>query len=311
MTKLDNEQRLALLTPPTGTVRVVLDTDTYNEIDDQFAVVQMMLSRDRLNVEAIYAAPFLNDRADSPGQGMEMSYDEIHRLLERINVPSDGLVYRGVTEYVGFEKMPREAAAVDHMIDRARAGTPEDPLYIIAIGAISNVASALLKAPDIIDRVVVIWLGGNALDWPRSFKKNAEFNLKQDIGGAQVLFDCGVPVVLVPAMGVTSHLISNVPEIEKEVEPHGAIGAFLAQRFKEYSTDHFGWSKEIWDMAAVAWLLEPDWTPSVIVPTPILTDIIDWEIEPSRHAMRYVRYVDRDAILRDFFTKLRQFNETG
>ncbi len=304
---LTQQQRLDMLTPPKERVRVVLDTDTFNEIDDQFAVVQMMLSPERLAVEAIYAAPFLNARADSPGHGMELSYQEIHRILDRIGKSGDGFAFRGVTEYVGFAKKPREAEAVDHMIARARAGTPQDPLYITAIGAISNVASALLKAPDIIDRVVVVWLGGNALDWPRDFKKNADFNLRQDIGGAQVLFDSGVPLVLVPAMGVTSHLRSNVPEIEKHVEPHGAIGAFLASRFKEYSAQHVGWSKEIWDMAAVAWLLNADWTPSILMPTPVLTDDIHWVRDEGRHVMRYVAYVDRDPILRDFFAKLEDF----
>ncbi|PKQ07813.1 MAG: nucleoside hydrolase, partial [Alphaproteobacteria bacterium HGW-Alphaproteobacteria-10] len=279
----------------------------YNEIDDQFAVVQMMLSSDRVSVEAIYAAPFFNARARDPGHGMELSYMEIHRILDRIGVSGDGLAFQGVTEYVGFEKQPRPAPAVDHLIERARAGSPENPLYVIAIGAISNVASALLKAPEIIDRIVVVWLGGNVLDWPRSFKKNAEFNLMQDIGGAQVLFDSGVPVVLVPAMGVASHLISTVPEIEKYVEPHGEIGAFLAARYKEYSTDHFGWSKEIWDMAAVGWLLNPEWAPSIVMPTPILTDDIGWVRDKTRHLMRYVSYVDRDAILQDFFVKLANF----
>lgn len=307
---ISEEQRVRMLTPPTGKVRVVLDTDTYNEIDDQFAVVQMMLSPERLSVEAIYAAPFFNARATSPGHGMELSFEEIHRILERIGVSGEGLAHRGVTEYVGFTKTPREAPAVDHLIERARAGGPENPLYVIAIGAISNVASALLKAPDIIDRIVVIWLGGNVLDWPRSFAKNAEFNLMQDVGGAQVLFDSGVPVVLVPAMGVTSHLISTVPEIEKYVEPQGEIGAFLARRFKEYSDDHFAWSKEIWDMAAVAWLLDPEWTPSILMPTPILTDEIGWIRDETRHTMRHVSYVDRNAILRDFFVKLATFAQT-
>jgi inosine-uridine nucleoside N-ribohydrolase len=304
---LSDDDRKKLLEPPTGRARVVMDTDTFNEIDDQFAIVQMMLSLEKLDVEAIYAAPFLNKRADSPGHGMELSYEEIFRILDRIGQKRDGFVFRGVTEYVGFEKQPREAPAVHHMIERARAGSPDNPLYIIAIGAISNVASALLLAPDIIDRTVVVWLGGNALDWPRSFKKNAEFNLKQDIGGAQVLFDCGVPVVLVPAMGVTSHLHSTVPEIERHIEPKGAIGAFLAMRFKEYSDDHVGWSKPIWDMAAVAWLLDPEWTPSYLIPTPILTDDITWQSDPTRHTMRYVRHVDRDAILKDFIRKLEAF----
>lgn len=295
--------RLKLLTPPTSRVRVVLDTDTYNEIDDQFALVQMLLSKERFDVEAIYAAPFFNTRAENPGHGMELSYQEILRLLERLDVSPDGLVHRGVTDYVGPAKQAREAAAVDDMIARARAGSPDRPLYIVAIGAISNVASALLKAPDIIDRTVVVWLGGHALEWPDT----VEFNLKQDVGGAQVLLDSGVPLVLVPCKGVTSHLHATVPEIERYVEPHGDIGAFLAMRFKEYSSDHLGWAKEIWDMAPVGWLLNPEWVPSVIIPAPVLTDQMTWSTDRRRHAIRYVTYVNRNQILKDFFVKLKAF----
>ncbi|MBR0757910.1 nucleoside hydrolase [Bradyrhizobium jicamae] len=295
--------RLKLLTPPSGKIRVVLDTDTYNEIDDQFAIVQMLLSPDRFDVEAIYAAPFFNARATSPGDGMELSYQEILRLLERLQISPDDLVHRGVTDYVGPTKQPRPAPAVDDMIARARRGSPDYPLYIIAIGAISNVASALLEAPDIIDRVVVVWLGGHALEWPDT----VEFNLKQDVGGAQVLLDSGVPLVLVPCRGVTSHLHSTVPEIERHVEPHGAIGAFLAMRFKEYSSDHLGWAKEIWDMAPVGWLLDAQWAPSVIIPAPVLTEQMTWSVDRRRHAIRYVTHVHRNPILRNFFLKLRDF----
>lgn len=303
MTELSVADRLRLLEPPRRKVRAVLDTDTYNEIDDQFAIVQMLLSPESIDLQAIYAAPFHNRRSDSPGHGMELSHDEILRLLDRMGVKPDGLVHRGVTDYVGTAKKALAAPAVDDMIARARAGSPDDPLHIVAIGAISNVASALLAAPDIIDRVVVVWLGGHALDWPDV----REFNLRQDVGGAQVLFDCGVPVVLLPCQGVVSHLHSTVPEIERHVEPHGEIGRFLSQRFKEYSDDHVGWSKEIWDIAAVAWLIDPDWCPSNLVPTPILTEIPTWSFDAARPPMRYVRTVDRDAILRDFFVKLGGF----
>ena len=90
---LSDYDRNQLLTPRRGSVRVVLDTDTYNEIDDQFALVQMMLSPERLDVEAIYAAPFHNHRSDGPGHGMDLSYDEILRLLDRLNMSPDGLVH--------------------------------------------------------------------------------------------------------------------------------------------------------------------------------------------------------------------------
>ena len=55
---------------------MVLDTDTYNEIDDQFALVYALLCPEKLNVEAVYAALFTNDRSTGPGDGMEKSYEE-------------------------------------------------------------------------------------------------------------------------------------------------------------------------------------------------------------------------------------------
>ena len=298
-------ERLARLEPPRRRVRMVLDTDTFNEIDDQFALVYALLSPEAMDVQAIYAAPFANDRAATPAEGMERSHEEILRLLERMGVRHEGLVHRGVTEYVGEAKVARDAPAVDDLIARARAGAPDDPIYVVAIAAISNVASALLKAPDIADRIVVVWLGGHALNWPHAW----EFNLRQDIGGAQVLFDSGVPLVLVPCEGVTTHLTSTPAEIDRYVAPCGEIGAFLAARFKDYSTDHLGWSKEIWDMAAVGWLIEPDWAPSVVLATPVLTENATWSVDAARHPMRYVRHVRRNPIFRDFFVKLASFAE--
>jgi len=122
---LSDAARLKLLEPPVGKVRVVLDTDTYNEIDDQFALVQMLLSKDRFDVEAIYAAPFFNARADSPGHGMELSYQEILRLLE--NGMSNKLIARALEisdETVKwhlknlFSKL--SAGTRKHVVDRAR-----------------------------------------------------------------------------------------------------------------------------------------------------------------------------------------------
>ena len=101
---LSDAERLRLLTAPKGRVHAVLDTDTFNEIDDQFAVVQTILSPDRISLDAIYAAPFHNANSSSPADGMEKSYEEILALLDRLDVSPNGLVHRGVTDYVGPTK---------------------------------------------------------------------------------------------------------------------------------------------------------------------------------------------------------------
>ena len=295
--------RFQRLQPPTGKIRMVLDTDTYNEIDDQFAVTHALLSPDRLQVDALYAAPFFNDRSTGPADGMEKSYEEILRLLERLDVAPEGFVYRGSTAYLEDCEHPVQSEAATDLIERALATDGDDPLYVVAIGAITNVASAILMEPAIIERIVVVWLGGNALYWPTA----REFNLQQDIPSSRLIFDCGVPLVQLPCMGVTTHLHSTVPEIERYVQGQGAIGDFLAETFKAYSDDHFGWSKVIWDIAAIAYLLDERWTPSDLVHSPILTDQVTWSFDNSRHLIRSANYIRRDPIFRDLFQKLADF----
>ncbi len=89
---------------------MVLDTDTYNEIDDQFALVYALLST-KLVVEAVYAAPFLNERASSPADGMEKSYDEILRVLTRLGHRSEGFAFRGSAGYLPSVAKPVHSPA--------------------------------------------------------------------------------------------------------------------------------------------------------------------------------------------------------
>lgn len=320
--KISDSTRLERLQPPTGKVRMVLDTDTYNEIDDQFAIVHALLSPEQLSVEALYAAPFFNQRASSPGDGMEKSYDEILRLLERLEMSADNFAFRGSNGFLSYYKHPHDSEAVQDLIDRAMNSS--EPLYVVAIGALTNIASAILIEPKIIEKIIVVWLGGNALHWPNTI----EFNLSGDVLAARLVLDCGVPLVLIPCQGVTTHLRSTVSEIEQYVEGKGAIGDFLAETFKGYSDDHFAWSKEIWDVVAIAYLLNADWLPSHIVSSPIISqqtagDVVNhkptdwlkhqltWSFDHSRHQIRCAYYVQRDPIFRDLFTKLDDWANRG
>ena len=312
MTLVTNQRRkssdiLHLLNLKKNKIKAILDTDTYNEIDDQFALVQMLFSKERIDTLSINAAPFsMNSRSDNPEKGMKLSYEEILRLLEKINFKKNNFVFKGSKKYIGFDKKPIESPAADNIIENALSSSVDDPLYVIAIGAITNVASAILKEPEIINKMVVVWLGGHALYW----QHNREFNLKQDIGGAQILFDSRVSLVMVPCMGVASHLTATVPEIEKYIEPQGEIGRFLAMRFKEYSNDHKGWSKEIWDMAAVSWALNESWAPTNILPSPILLNNMTWVFDNSRHPIKIVSELKRDLIIKNFIEKLENHMKT-
>jgi purine nucleosidase len=304
---LTDELRLRRLQPPTGKVNMVLDTDTFNEIDDQFAVVYTLLSKDKLNLQAIYAAPFFNELSTGPKDGMEKSYDEILRILQRMNEPAEGFAYRGSESYLPSADQPVDSPAARDLIARAMAAPDDEPLYVVAIGAITNVASAILLEPRIIEKIVVVWLGGHILSW----RDTKEFNLKQDVPAAQVVFDSGVPMVLVPCLGVASHLLTTLPEIERFVKGQGAIGDFLAERYEGCCEDHYAYSRVIWDISTIAYLIDPGFVPTDLVHSPILTDQVTWSHNPSRHWIRCANFVSRDRVFKDFFGKLERYAAKG
>lgn len=304
ISKLNEAQRLALLEPPAGKIRMVLDTDTYNEIDDQFAVVYVLLSPEKFEVEAIYAAPFAGHKAPGgPGEGMQKSYEEILRLLKHLGRSPEGFVFKGSTTWLSAPDRPVQSPAVTDLIARARQER-DTPLYVVAIGAITNIASAILAAPDIIDKIVVVWLGGN----PHYWHPAAEYNVYQDMLSSQLMFDSGVALVHVPCINVTEHLRTTQAELALFVKGRGDIGDYLFQIFSDYYPDHYARSKEIWDIGPPGWLINPAWASSTLIHSPILTTEKSWSHNPQRHFIRELLTVDRDAIFGDLFEKIEAFS---
>ena len=74
--------------------KVIVDSDTYNEMDDQYAIAYAIAS-DKMEVLALNAAPFHNDRSRDFGDGMEKSYEEILRVLEHIGKTGQYPVFKG------------------------------------------------------------------------------------------------------------------------------------------------------------------------------------------------------------------------
>ncbi len=207
---MTNEQFMKNLGVSRGKVDVILDTDAYNEIDDQYAIAYMLRSDEKINVKAICAAPFFNHLSESPADGMEKSYNEILKILEfagRSELCEN--TYRGSTDYLADEKTPQISDAANKIVEIANGYSAEDPLYVVAVGAITNVASALLIDPSIKERIVVVWLGGHALHHTH----NKEFNLYQDVAAARVIFGCGVPLVQLPCQGVVSEFRISKPSL--------------------------------------------------------------------------------------------------
>jgi len=298
--ELNDVFRLNQIEPPTGKVRMVLDTDTYNEIDDQFALAYAYLSKEKLQLEAVYAAPFKRSWHETDGQGMEESYQEIQRLLKFLGKEPDGFAFRGSDGFIKDISKPIPSEGVTDLISKAMASSPDDPLYVVPIGPLTNIASAILLEPKIIENIIVVWLGGHGLHWPTQ----REHNLGLDVKAAQVVFNSGVPLVVFPCRPVVSHFRTTIPELRESLSGKNELSDYLLDIFIEYAKGRENYSKEIWDVIPIAWLVNPSWIKTSIVHSPILTDQMTFSFDDSRHLIRFATELNRDVIFGDLFMKI-------
>lgn len=334
MTPLDPDVLFRLLDPPSGSVEVVVDTDATNEIDDQFAIVWALLRPDRLRVRALHAAPYAHDEARvrsgllvnelertrfesvlgrwdgplavTPAVGVERAAQEcrdITRLLD-----SDVPVVDGSASFMSEETSPVRSDAVDSLIALAHEDR-EGPLHVLAIGAVTNVTSALLVDPSIRERIVVVWTSAYPSFWPH---ENASFNLVQDVPASRALLETGVPFVYLPGYYVGEQLRISLPELREHVRGRGPVGDYLYDLAagSPFMGDAPGASKVIWDLVNIAWVLDPTWLRTGIVETPRLGADLRWESAgPGRHVMREAWGINRDAVYGDLFRVVAEHAE--
>lgn len=300
---MTNEQRIKNISVPTGKIDVVLDTDAYNEIDDQFAIAYLLRSDDKLNTKAFYAAPFFNEKSNGPADGMEKSYDEILKLLKLAGVEKD--VFKGSDKYLDDENTPVISDAAKDLAERANSYSPENPLYVVAIGAITNVASAILLNPRVAENTVVVWLGGHGLH----YHDTKEFNMYQDVAAARVIVKSGVPFVQLPCKGVVSEFRVSKPELEYWLKGKNALADYLAENsINEAESYAKGkpWTRVIWDVTAVAWLLNENnkFMLSRIIPAPLPTYDNLYSQDYNGYPIQYVYSIKRDELMEDLINKL-------
>lgn len=345
---MNNEERKRRLQIPAGKIRLVIDTDAKNEVDDQFAIAWALKSPERFQVEAVYAAPFshkcmgkvkaseqdiqksntLIGTSAGPADGMRQSYDEIVKLYKLMGIESKNHVFHGAEQYIDDTGMPVESDAVRDLIRRARQS--DDILYVAAIGVITNIASAILIAPDIIEKIVIVWLGGQPLEFGHAI----EFNTMQDVKASQVVFDSGVPLVLIPCMNVASLISVSGQELLECLHGKSDVGTYLYNIVKEgfqdieaekafmsvdrggyllgredyeeeylgqFQTEHISWSRIIWDISVIAFLKNPNWVVTRYENAPRLENNLKYATEGQQHLIRVANYCWRNFIFGDMF----------
>ena len=180
--------RLGFAPPEACRVRVIIDTDAKNEGDDDFAILHHLLTP-QFDVRGICATHFevKTTQRGLPPHSMERSYQEVCRLLNAAHI-DDVPVFHGCTAPLASPEDAPDCEAVEFLIQEALRDDPA-PLYIAAQGAMTNIAAALNRAPEIASRMTVLWNGGGPYPAGRP-----EFNVQQDPIACRVLLDSAVTV---------------------------------------------------------------------------------------------------------------------
>jgi len=251
----------------------------------------------------------------TPAEGMQQSLHAIEKVYECLALDPTGRAFAGSTRYLAAIEAPERSPATERLMAIAAAIPEDQPLYVLALGALTNIANALLLEPALVQRLVVVWTAGYPSHAPHV---NRAFNLEQDCLATQLVFDCGVPLVYLPGYHVGAQLRLSLPEMEASVRGRNAIGEHLhhlythnplwplvGHPFADAGVDPArAYSWVIWDLINVAWMLEPAWVPSELVRTPRLGADLRWQAQPGRPWMREAHGVMRDAIFEDFFARL-------
>ncbi|MBQ6364318.1 MAG: nucleoside hydrolase [Lachnospiraceae bacterium] len=289
--------------PEEKIVRVLIDTDAKNEADDQFAIVQALLSP-KLENKGFIAAHFGTRLPDS----MERSYAELEKIFDLMGFEKEGMIFRGAERAIQDKAVPQVSEGARKIVEEAMKNDAR-PLYILFLGPLTDMASALLMEPRIAQRCTVIWIGGG-----RYPSGGIEFNLGNDIEAANVVFSSKVPVWQIPK-NVYEMMAVSFAELELNVYPHGAIGKYLLEQMNEHAKEDIPRlsdfrSGETWvlgDSPAVGVLLYEhrfcfDW-----VQAPLITKDMTYVQTGLNRPIRVYREVDSHLILNDLYAKLALF----
>ena len=282
--------------------KLLFDVPQYKKADDPFAIAQALMSP-KLMVKGILAEHFAAEGS------VQRSYDEVCTILDAMDM-KEVPVFMGETgaKSAGyFEKSGGEetvSPAVDFLIKEAMRDD-EVPLFVLCQGAITNVAVAIKKCPEILNRMTIVWIGTHGLaevPW-------REFNSGNDVAAANYVLSHAKNLWLIPS-NVYATITVGLAELQQKVLPCGKIGRHLFENMITYNNSPAaGWTKgESWslgDSPAIGVALNPDCGHYIEHEAPFINEDTSSSFGKGNPKIRIYTDIDSRYLLEDFFAKLQ------
>ena len=251
--------------------KIIIDTDPGQ--DDAVAILLALASPEDVEVLGLTAVAgnvplALTERhariiCELAGKPETLVFAGCDRPLTRVLVTAENV--HGQTGLDGPQlaepTMPlQDQHAVDFIIETLRR-EPAGTVTLCALGPLTNIATALQRAPDIIPRIQEIILMGGAYFEVGNVTPAAEFNIYVDPQAADIVFKSGITLVVMP-LDVTHEALTNPARVAAfralNTEP-GRMVAEWTDFFERFDKQKYGSEgAPLHDPCVIAYLIRPD-----------------------------------------------------
>ena len=286
---------MALSISAYGSVKtVIIDADTANEVDDLYAIVAALIAPE-LKVSALNATHWQTSHWATAN-----SMEDSHRLNQvllgymNMNIPSKR---GGLARMFDWGDQAQHSAAAYEIIKQAHALAEGEKLHVIALGALTNVASALWIDPSIEAKLKVFWLG-TSYDFERGALATQDFNAIMDIQAAHNMLKSTVEMTIIP-VNVAAAMRFDFLQTEKRLNGPHPIEAVLVDRWRQ----HMDGSKShrvIWDLALIY---------AIIYPELATFESIRTSPDYGNRRITYIRDIKAQEMRERFFKQLADYLE--
>ena len=271
-------------------IPVILDADTGNEVDDLYAISRALMEPS-WDILALNATQWQTSHWTIP-ESMENSHRLNQVLLGYLDLSIKTRRGGAARMYDWGDKAQHSAAAYE-IIKQARNMKENQKLNVIALGALTNVASAIYIDPSIESRIRLYWLG-TSYDFDKDILSITDFNSMMDIQAVNILLNSEVEMHIMPN-STSVNMELTYEETENNLRGIHPLGDYLCDRWYQH-LDGSRKKRVIWDLALIEAIIYPEWAEKVIIHTS--KDNGDREIN-------FYNTIDHYKMKEEFFDKMK------
>jgi inosine-uridine nucleoside N-ribohydrolase len=305
-------------------MRVIVDNDFSGDPDGLFQLTHLLLSPS-VEIRAIIGSHLKAGDGFDPSQNQaQNAANKAKELLQVMGLKRTIPVIVGSNTAMLNDGTPVRSEAVNFIIQEALRNDTKLPLFLLCGAGLTEIASALLTAPEIAGKLTLVWIGGpeySDIALPPPNYANPEYNLNIDIAAATAVFNRSVvPIWQVPR-STYRQAILPYSQLLLKIKPQGKVGNYLSsiieslmtriQRFANIGETYILGDSPLVLLTALQSSFEADPSSSsyVVKIAPMINEQGAYQLNHNGRSIRVYTQLDINLMFNDFFAKLELMNK--